>query len=169
MRVVGIDPSTVSTGYGIVEEDSFRQLSYVTCGVISTPSKKSLPSRLKKIHDALFELLETYRPSAIVIENTFLARNVQVALKLGQARGVVLLVSEMFGLPAYEYTPTQIKMSVTGYGAAQKSQVRLMVARILNHSTEWQESVSDDATDALACAICHLHSAKTRILMVKQA
>ncbi len=156
MRVLGIDPGTQSTGYGIVDENSGR-LSCGGMGVITTTSSLSLSKKLKKIHDGLVEVVKQFSPEAIVVENTFLSKNIQIAFKLGQARGVALLVGELYGLFVAEYTPTQIKLAITGYGAAQKTQVQMMVGRLLSLK---ENPRSDHASDALAAAICHHHSIK---------
>jgi crossover junction endodeoxyribonuclease RuvC len=160
--VIGIDPGLVATGFGVVEADASGRLSYVASGVISTPSRAVLSRRLKKIYDELLSAFQTYRPAAAVVEDTFLAKNFQAALKLGQARGAVLLVSEICGVPVFEYTPTQVKSAVVGYGMAEKDQVQRMVGRILDPSSLRPAEASHHASDALACAICHLHSAKMR-------
>jgi crossover junction endodeoxyribonuclease RuvC len=166
MRIIGIDPGTVSTGYGVVEEKAPGRLAYIESGVIASSPKSTLPGRLKKIHDELTRLFELHRPSAVVIEDTFVAKNAQAALKLGQARGVVLLAAETFGLPAFEYTPTQVKSSVVGYGGAGKDQVQRMVARLLESSPEMAPGpATSHASDALACAICHINSVKVGTLM----
>jgi crossover junction endodeoxyribonuclease RuvC len=168
MRVIGVDPGTTVTGYGVVDVTSAGRLSYVTSGAIATPSRSPLGKRLKMIYDQLISVFETHRPSAVVIEDTFLAKNFQAALKLGQARGMALLAAEMCDIPVYEYTPTQVKMAVVGYGVAQKEQVQLMVERLLRDSDRLKADLSSatggshHATDALACAICHLHSVKMK-------
>ncbi len=182
MRVIGVDPGTVITGYGVVDESTAGRLSYVASGAIATPSGAALSKRLKKIYDELMIVFQTHRPSAVVIEDTFLAKNFQAALKLGQARGVALLAAEMCGVPVFEYTPTQVKMAVVGYGAAKKDQVQQMVARLLSQLSGLQGdrpdgsntrdgsrsavSPSHHEADALACAICHLHSMKVKTAIV---
>ena len=165
MRVIGIDPGLVATGFGVVEDFSSGRLSYVASGSISTSSKDPLPKRLNKIYNEIIILLQLHRPDMVVVEDTFMARNVQSALKLGQARGLALLAAEQSGLSAEEYSPTQIKSSVAGYGAASKEQVRQMVLRILNHTPLPDHLLSHHAADALACAICHLHMAKMKMVM----
>jgi len=161
MRVLGIDPGTVVTGYGVIDEENQR-LIFVASGGISTSSKLSIAKRLKKIFDELTVVLEDYEPLAVAIENTFVAKNMQTALKLGQARGVALLAAEHAGQPVFEYTPMQVKLAVTGYGAANKIQVQGMVQKLLKLS---RIPDSHHAADALATAICHLHSAKIRELV----
>ncbi|MHB8481902.1 MAG: crossover junction endodeoxyribonuclease RuvC [Nitrospiria bacterium] len=156
MRVLGIDPGTRSTGYGVVDEESGR-LSCAGMGVITASSGLPLSKKLRKIYDGLIEVVERFSPSAIVVENTFLSKNIQIAFKLGQARGVALLVGELYGLWVVEYTPTQIKLAITGYGAAEKTQIQMMVGRLLQLKEPPQ---SDHASDALAAAICHHHSTK---------
>jgi len=163
MRVIGVDPGTVITGYGVVDESTAGRLSYVASGAIATPSGAALSRRLKKIYDELMTVFQTHCPSAVVIEDTFLAKNFQAALKLGQARGVALLAAEMCGVPVFEYTPTQVKMAVVGYGAAKKDQVQQMVVRLFSQPPGLvADRSSHHAADALACAICHLHSMKVK-------
>jgi len=160
MRILGVDPGTVVTGYGVIDEEDQR-LFFVASGGISTSSKFSVSKRLKKIFDELTIVIEDYQPRAVVVENTFVAKNMQTALKLGQARGVALLAAEQAGLAVFEYTPMQVKLAVTGYGAASKIQVQGMVHKLLKLS---RIPDSHHAADALAAAICHLHSAKMREL-----
>ena len=170
MKIIGIDPGTVSTGYGVVEEITRGQISYVDSGVISSPSKSILPKRLKTIFDQISLLLEKYQPGAVVVEDSFVSRNAQAALKLGQARGMVLLAAENYGLPIFEYTPTQIKSSVVGYGGAGKGQVQEMVLRLMDTSSgSIPDLKSDHASDALACAICHLHSMKVQNTIIRHS
>ncbi|MFQ5456722.1 MAG: crossover junction endodeoxyribonuclease RuvC [Nitrospirota bacterium] len=156
MRIIGIDPGLVATGYGIIYKEEERSL-FVTAGSITTSSKDSISKRLKIIYNGIVSLIEQYKPSVLVVEDTFLARNIQTAIKLGQARGVALLAGENHNLPVYEYTPTEIKLGIVGYGGAKKEQVAYMVRAILKSN-----SVPDShhAGDALAAAICHSHSMK---------
>ena len=154
MRVFGIDPGSVRTGYGCVDTDGSRH-RLVTCGAISTPSGAALPERLQLIHDGLMRLLETNRPVCVVIENLFHARNVRSALVLGHARGVAVLAAVRAGLPVVEYTPAEIKLAVVGYGRAEKTQVQQMVKLLLGLDTA---PTPHDAADALAIAICHVHT-----------
>lgn len=164
MRVIGVDPGTVMTGFGVIEETHTVDLVYVASGTISMPSYHTLSERLKKIYDDLTAVFKRYSASAVVVEDTFVSRNAQAALRLGHARGVALLVAEMCGVPTFEYTPTQVKSSVVGYGLARKDQVKQMVIRLLGHPTDLVEQRSSyHASDALACAICHLHSVKVKV------
>lgn len=160
MRVIGIDPGTVTTGYGVVDEEN-RRLVYVASGSITTVAKQPLPQRLKKIYDELMAVFQAQKPSAVAVENTFVSKNYQTALKLGQARGIALLAAEQYGVPVYECTPTEVKLAVVGYGAARKDQVGGMVGRLLDLKSLPD---SEHASDALAVAICYLHSAKIREL-----
>ena len=152
-RVLGIDPGSRTTGYGVVETIGNR-LVYVGHGAISGGAEVALPGRLAAIFEGLRRVLETHRPAEVCVENIFYARNAQSALKLGHARGVALLVAELSGLPVVEYTPMQVKSAVVGYGKAEKRQVQDMVRRLLN----LQKAAGPDASDALAVAICHLQS-----------
>jgi crossover junction endodeoxyribonuclease RuvC len=162
---MGVDPGTQSTGYGIVDQ-AIPHLQYIESGVIKTSSKSTLSQKLKTIHDGLTGLVAQFSPDVIVVEDTFLSKNIQIAFKLGQARGVALLVGELHGLLVAEYTPTQIKLAITGYGAAHKSQIQMMVGRLLKLKAPPE---SDHAADALAAAICYHHSAKmTGILTAGQ-
>lgn len=150
MRVLGLDPGSFRTGYGIVEEvdDNF---SFVSSGVIF--QKGSLSSRLKGIYEGISEIIRKFSPGVIVYETPFVAKNVKSALRLGQVQGIILLCASTYQLPFYEYTPLEIKMALTGYGRAPKEQVREMVKRIL----KLDEVPLLDASDALAVAICYLH------------
>ena len=154
MRVFGIDPGSVRTGYGCVDTDGTRH-RLVTCGVIATPAQAALPEKLKFIHDGLTRLLASAGPECVVIENLFHARNVKSALILGHARGVAVLAAMQAGLSVVEYTPAEIKLAVVGYGRAEKPQVQHMVQLLLGLDTA---PSPHDAADALAVAICHVHS-----------
>ncbi len=161
MRALGIDPGTVTTGYGIVDEEN-RRLFCVASGHINTPAKAPLPRRLQTIYQSIVQLIDRYHPHLMVVEDTFLGKNFQAAVKLGQARGVAILAAQERELPLYEYTPTAVKLAVAGYGAARKEQIQQMVFRLLALD---EVSSSLHASDALAVAICHLHSAKLREIL----
>ena len=152
--ILGIDPGITCTGYGLIETAGDRLILLASGDVRPKPSDP-FPSRLKAIFDGLNALLASRAPVAMAVEEVFLARNFPAALKLGQARGVALLVAAMHDLPVFEYSPTQVKMTVVGYGRASKDQVGLMVGRLLNLS---RPVASEHAADALAIAICHLYS-----------
>ncbi len=152
-RILGIDPGTESTGYGIIETDGSQHTALIF-GVIRTSSRQPFASRLLKIHTELDRILENQDLHALAVEGIFHARNVQAALKLGQARGVVLLVAAQHRLPVFEYSPLEVKSAVVGYGRAEKCQIQSMV-RFLLRLPEIPRP--DDAADALALAICHSH------------
>jgi crossover junction endodeoxyribonuclease RuvC len=153
VRIFGIDPGSIRTGYGCVETDGTRH-RLVTCGVVRTPLGSTLPDRLHAIHDGLTRLLRASAPQCVVIENVFHARNVRSALVLGHARGVAVLAAVEAGLPLVEYSPAEIKLAVVGYGRAEKSQVQQMVKMLLGLAAA---PSPHDAADALAVAICHAH------------
>jgi crossover junction endodeoxyribonuclease RuvC len=150
-RVLGIDPGTRVTGYGIVEGDSSR-LSLVACGEISLDTKSEMPSRLGALYDEILSIIAEFQPESAAVEKVFVSRNADSALKLGHARGVVLLAVRKANLDLYEYTPAMVKKSLTGNGRAEKFQVAGFVQAILGLS----EGLSTDASDALAVACCHL-------------
>ena len=154
MIVLGIDPGTARTGYGIVsrEGSSVRLIDY---GCFETIPDRPLSARLVLIHEAITDLIETHRPEGVGVERLFFNRNVQTAFAVGQARGVVLLAAAQHGLPVAEYGPQEVKMAVTGYGRAPKDQVQRMVQAVLSMS---ELPRPDDAADALAVAICLAHS-----------
>jgi crossover junction endodeoxyribonuclease RuvC len=161
MRVFGIDCGTEITGYGVVETcDTGREsrLLCITLGAIRLAKTKPLPVRLEQVYRELVEELGRWQPDAVAIEEVFYSVNAKSALKLGQVRGVALLAAATMGLPVAEYAPLRIKSSVVGYGLAQKSQVQFMVARLLAMDEVPQPA---DAADALAIAICHIHTAQT--------
>ena len=154
MRVFGIDPGSERTGYGCVETDG-RRHRLVTCGAVMAPPSASFPDRLAGIHRELTQLLQTLQPDCVAIENLFHAVNARSALKLGHARGVAMLAAVQAGCVVVEYTPTEIKRAVVGYGRADKGQVQQMIKLLLGLDTVPQPH---DASDALAVAICHVHS-----------
>lgn len=153
MRVLGIDPGSRITGYGIVEQ-SGTQLLHVDNGAIFTDTSADFAGRLKLIFDGLLEVVERYRPDEVAIENIFFSTNVQSALKLGQARGAAIVAAVHAGLPVAEYTALQVKQAVVGQGRAEKGQVQKMLKALLG----LPEIAQADASDALAVAVCHLNS-----------
>jgi len=153
MIVLGIDPGSRITGYGIVEKAGNR-LVHIDNGAIFTDKAADLPGRLKKIFDGLLEVIAQYRPDQMAIENIFLATNPQSALKLGQARGAAIVAAVHSGLPVAEYSALQVKQAVVGKGRAEKEQVQKMVKALLG----LPEIAQADASDALAVAICHINS-----------
>lgn len=161
MLVIGIDPGTATTGYGLVREDEDGSLAAVDFGVILTPAALPMPQRLLELHQRLSEILLLHRPQSGAVEKLFFQRNVTTAISVGQGRGVVLLALAQAGLEVEEYTPMEVKQAVVGYGGADKQQVQHMVRALLGLA---QPPSPDDAADALAVAICHLHSARVRRL-----
>jgi crossover junction endodeoxyribonuclease RuvC len=164
MRVFGIDCGTEVTGFGVVESDDTSrqpQLVFKAMGAIRLKKAQSTAVRLEQVFRDLTAALEIWRPDAVAIEEVFYSVNPKSALKLGQVRGVALLAAAMQGLPVAEYAPLKIKSSVVGYGLAKKEQVQFMVARLLGLNAVPQPA---DAADALAIAICHIHTAQTLIL-----
>jgi crossover junction endodeoxyribonuclease RuvC len=159
MRVLGIDCGGEYTGYGVVEMLDAGKLSYLTCGAVKLSPRQALPLRLSRIFTKLAELISEYQPDEVAIEDVFYALNIKSALKLGQVRGVAMLAAASAGLEVSEYSPLTIKSSVVGYGRAEKPQVQAMVTRLLDLASPPEPM---DASDALAIAICHLHTAVTR-------
>ena len=151
-RILGIDPGTVATGWGVVEMAG-SSLLHVDHGTIGSSSGMGQGSRLKRIYHGLQEILARYQVQGMSLERVFFARNAQSALKLGQARGIALLVAAERGIAVHEYSSAEIKLAVVGYGQASKEQVQKLVASLLRLS----EPIPADAADALAAAICHLH------------
>ncbi len=154
MKVFGIDPGSDRTGFGCVDSDGSRH-RLVTSGAITTPALAAFPDKLLTIHSQLTRLLRDCRPDCVAIENLFHAVNVRSALRLGHARGVAMLAAVEIGVPVVEYTPAEIKRAVVGYGRAEKQQVQSMIKLILGLSSP---PTPHDAADALAVAICHIHS-----------
>lgn len=158
MRVLGIDCGSECTGYGVVEIDSRHELACVDYGGIRLPRQAPLPAKLATIFDELCRLVLAHQPDRVAIEDVFYAVNVKSALKLGQVRGVAMLAASSHHIEVTEYAPLSIKSAVVGYGKAEKQQVQAMVARLL-HLGEIPQPA--DAADALALAICDLHTRAT--------
>ena len=154
MKIFGIDPGSGRTGYGCVETDGSRH-RMVACGAISAPAHATFPEKLLVIHTRLAALMVECRPDSVAIESLFHATNVRSALKLGHARGVAMLAAVEAGVPVFEYTPAEIKRAVVGYGRADKPQVQQMIKLLLGLDAP---PSPHDAADALAIAICHVHS-----------
>lgn len=162
MLVLGIDPGTATTGYGLVRQNEDGSLQVVDFGVILTGAGEEMPDRLASLYAQLNELLLLHPPDSSAVEKLFFQKNVRTALSVGQGRGVVLLALAQAGVPVGEYTPNEVKQAVTGYGSADKAQVQEMVRMLLNLESR---PTPDDAADALAVAICHLHSSSYQRLM----
>ena len=155
MIILGIDPGTATTGYGIVEKQG-NKITPVAFGAILTAKEMELSDRLLIIYTQINRLLDTHEPEVMVTEKLFFSNNVTTAMAVGRTVGVVTLAAAQRGLPCVEYRPAEVKMAVAGYGAAEKKQVQYMVKQMLNLETVPKP---DDAADALAIAICHAHSA----------
>ena len=182
MRVLGIDPGTMVTGYGVVGEESApggQRIYFIAAGGIKTSARLPLSKRLRQIFEGLREVVGKFQPEVIAVENTFLSKNFATALKLGQACGVALLTAELSGLKVYDYTPAEVKVAVVGHGSAVKVQVQRMVDYLLWETTPKITSegstskrqrcavdLSHHATDALAVAICHLHTRTLREMVL---
>jgi crossover junction endodeoxyribonuclease RuvC len=151
--VLGIDPGTAATGYGVVQGEPFGSLSLVECGVIRTQAREPLPTRLREIYDNVMALIERHHPDAMSIEDVFYAKNVRTTVVLGHARGVILLAGQQSGIAIHEYPPAEIKKAVVGTGGATKEQVQFMVMRLLRLKSAPQPS---DAADGTAAALAHV-------------
>ena len=161
MRVFGIDCGTELTGYGVVEADCgarLPRLVHLAAGTIRLNKKEKTPQRLAQVYAELTGLMTLHQPEIVAIEEVFFSANAKSALKLGQVRGVAMLAAATCGIPIAEYAPLSIKSSVVGYGLAAKEQVQFMVRRLLDNEDAFD---SADAADALASAICHIHTAQT--------
>lgn len=153
MRVLGIDPGTITTGWGVVEKGAGGRLVYVSDGEIKTPERAGLSEKLLAISLSLREVIKALAPDVCAVESVFFARNVRSAVLLGHARGVAFLSAAEGGLPVYEYSPATVKQTVSSYGRADKAQVEKMVSLLLKKDG----FAGPDAADALAVAICHIH------------
>jgi len=154
VRIFGIDPGSERTGYGCVETDG-RRHQLIACGAITATASDPFPQRLARIHRELTALLASHRPECVAVESLFHAVNARSALKLGHARGVAILAAVEAGCDVVEYTPAEVKRAVVGYGRAEKHQVQQMIKLLLGLS---KAPTPHDASDALAVAICHVHS-----------
>ena len=163
MRILGIDPGVGTVGFGVIDAEKGKN-RYIACGVISTPPNTALSPRLDMIYNDLNELIVTFAPDAISVEELFFSKNITTGISVAHGRGVILLSAYRSGVPVYEYTPMQVKQAVVGYGNAKKQQVIYMVRKLLDLKTPPRP---DDAADALALAICHARSS-TSILAQAQ-
>jgi crossover junction endodeoxyribonuclease RuvC len=164
MLVLGIDPGTATTGWGLVRQEG-ETLTLVDYGTVSTSADAALPQRLQTIYRELGEIFARHRPAAVAVEKLFFNKNARTAMAVGQARGVALLAVADAGLPLHEYTPLEVKLSVCGYGRGSKEQVQKLVQLLLGLDFVPKP---DDAADALAVAICHLHSSRLEALVAAQ-
>lgn len=163
MLVLGIDPGMAILGYGLVQQDG-HSLKVMDYGVVNTPPDMDIPHRLMAIFEAVCQLIDRHAPQAVAVEELFFNKNVKTALAIGHARGVAVLAAALKGIEVYEYTPLQVKQAVAGYGRASKQQVQQMVRMLLNLPCIPRP---DDAADALAVSICHIHSAALNDRMKK--
>jgi len=159
MLIIGVDPGTATTGYGLVEENEDGSLTAVDYGVITTSPELPMPMRLLELYNQLKQILLLHRPHSGAVEKLFFHRNVTTAISVGQGRGVALLALAEAGIEVGEYTPLEIKQAVAGYGGAEKRQIQQMAQALLSLKSA---PSPDDAADALAVAICHAHSARVR-------
>jgi len=163
MRVLGIDPGTVSMGYGVIEVGG-DDIALIDCGVLNSPARSPIGERLSYLYGRLLEIIGRCQPDAVAVEQPFMAKNARAALAVGRAQTVAILAAANSGIPSYEYTPAQVKQMVTDYGASSKEQVQEMVKLQLGLSQAPQPS---DAADALAVAICHLRQTHLESFLAK--
>jgi len=161
IRILGIDPGLRRTGWGVVEIAGNR-LSFVACGSVETNARSALGVRLVAIHDGLARIVDDFRPHEAAVEATFVNKDAAATLKLGQARGIAMLVPARTGLPVAEYAPNLVKKTIVGTGHGDKAQVRMMVGVLLPKA----DPQSDDAADALAIAVTHAHHRQSVVLKV---
>ena len=159
MLILGIDPGFATIGFALLQVERGKQ-ALVNCGVITTPAGQPLPARLLQISRDMDELLTTFHPDVMAVEELFFSSNITTGIGVAQARGVILLEAERKGIPIFEYTPSQVKIAVTGYGKAEKRQVMDMTKRLLSLASVPKP---DDAADAAAIALCHARSFTSRL------
>ncbi len=159
IRILGIDPGLRRTGWGVVAIDGDR-LSFLACGSLATDGSAALASRLLAIHDGLRRVVEQHAPDEAAVEATFVNKDASATLKLGQARGVAMLVPAIAGVPVAEYAPNLVKKTIVGAGHSEKMQVRMMIGVLLPKA----DPQTDDAADALAIAVCHAHHRNSAVL-----
>jgi len=156
-KVLGVDPGSRITGFGVIEEKNGRLIP-VHWGVIKADTQKNFGIRLKQIYQGIDSVIEKYQPTETAFESLFFAKNVNSAIKLGQARGAAMTAAANHNLKIFEYSPTQVKQAVATYGRSSKEQIQKMVYMLLGIREFQNEKIMMDATDALAVAICHIHS-----------
>jgi crossover junction endodeoxyribonuclease RuvC len=163
MRILGIDPGTITMGYGIIEVKD-EEATMVDCAALEAPKTSTIGERLNYLHQRLLEVISHYKPDVVAVEQPFMAKNVKATLAVGMAQGIALLAAASKGIPIYEYTPAQVKQRVTNYGGSSKGQVQEMVKIQLGLTHVPQPS---DAADALAVALCHLQETHLDGLLVR--
>ncbi len=161
IRILGIDPGLRRTGWGVIEHDGNR-LAYIACGTVETSDKAALGVRLVALHDGLFKVIEQFGPHEAAVEATFVNKDAAATLKLGQARGIAMLVPARAGLEVAEYAPNLVKKTIVGSGHGDKVQIRMMIGVLLPKA----DPQSEDAADALAIAVCHAHHRQSAVLRV---
>ncbi len=164
MRILGVDPGTATTGYGVIDSED-DEITLVDYGALVSPARSPIGERLSYIYKGLLEIISRYQPEAVAIEEPFVAKNVRSALAIGRAQAIAILAAASKGIPSYEYTPAQVKQRVANYGASSKEQIQEMVKLQLGLSEVPQPS---DAADALAIAICHLREMHVNNLLSEQ-
>ncbi|HVA81880.1 MAG TPA: crossover junction endodeoxyribonuclease RuvC [Candidatus Binataceae bacterium] len=155
--MLGVDPGSAVTGFGIVE-GAPGHFQFITAGTIRTRPGEPMPERLRTIHHGLLDVIGEFAPAAVSLERSFVARNIQSAFRIGEVRAVAMLAAAQRGLPLYEYPPNAVKLAVAAFGHADKAQVKFMVRRTLALPPDFE--LADDASDALALAVCHLGRAR---------
>lgn len=155
MRILGIDPGTATTGYGVIDLAGQDSYDYIASGIIKTTNDYTQSERLRMIRADMVEILQTYSPDIVVVESIFFFKNAKTLVPVAQARGVILEAAASSGINIVEYTPMQVKMNIAGYGRADKKEMQVMVAKLLDSATVIKP---DDASDAVAIAICHARS-----------
>jgi crossover junction endodeoxyribonuclease RuvC len=161
LKILGIDPGFGICGYAIIEEKK-DGLKIIKCGTIETSSKNSIQERIKKIYQKIYDVMKKYRPDTVVLEEIFFNKNVKTAILIGEVRGVIKLASAQLKIPIFEYNPLLVKQTITGYGKADKKQIRFMVKKIFNLKNM---DYSDDLYDALAISFCHFKNYKFTSLL----
>ena len=164
IRILGIDPGLRRTGWGLIDVDGNR-LIYVACGSVATNDRAELAARLVQIHDGLARVIDEFHPGEAAVEATFVNKDAGATLKLGQARGIALLIPARAGIAVAEYAPNLVKKTIVGAGHADKAQIRVMIGVLLPRA----DPASEDAADALAIAVCHAHHRQSAVLKVVSA
>ena len=164
MRILGIDPGTISMGYGIIEANE-DEITLVSCGALACQARSPIGERLSFLYAAILEIITRYHPDAVAVEQPFMAKNARAALAIGRAQAIAILAAANCGIPVYEYTPAQVKQRVANYGASSKEQIQEMVRLQLGLAEVPQPN---DAADALAVALCHRQEAHLNSLLTKE-
>lgn len=162
-RILGIDPGTATTGYGVLDYGGGDKFEYITSGIIQTSKDQPMPVRLRTIRSDVLSLMCQYKPQVLVIESIFFFKNAKTLVPVAQARGVIIEAAGTLDLPVAEYNPMQVKLHLTGFGKADKKLVQFTVAKLLNHD---QIIKPDDAADAVAIAVCHARATLSSTLLV---